>query len=261
MITQKSRWDDAGSEPGAGAAKYVAGDQPIAEYDNWFNNAAVDDINGINKRFYDALYPEEQGTPNMTLSINAGNVYFNNTILKYAGGNTPSFVAPTVNPRIDIVTLNSSGTLAITQGTEAASPSPPAYPDDKIVICEVYNRVGETSIKTDDDSTNGYIYKDVRPFVIYNSANQIGSPTQPSRAVNTIYQNTNSRNLFVLISAYITTGNTAILKIGSASPPTTIIHTGNSTADTRPYFFIVPPNWYYKFESDGSPTINSWTEW
>ncbi len=47
-ITQKSRWDDAGVEPPAGEAKYTAGEQPIAEYDNWFNKAVVDDIAALN---------------------------------------------------------------------------------------------------------------------------------------------------------------------------------------------------------------------
>ena len=47
-ITQKSRWDDVGVEPPAGEARYVAGEQPIAEYDNWFNKAVVDDIAALN---------------------------------------------------------------------------------------------------------------------------------------------------------------------------------------------------------------------
>ncbi len=45
--TQKSRWDDVGVEPPAGEARYQAGEQPIAEYDNWFNKAVVDDIAAI----------------------------------------------------------------------------------------------------------------------------------------------------------------------------------------------------------------------
>lgn len=48
-ITQKSRWDDTGQEPPTGEARYVAGEQPIAEYDNWFNRAVVDDIAALNQ--------------------------------------------------------------------------------------------------------------------------------------------------------------------------------------------------------------------
>ena len=48
-INQKSRWDDLGQEPAAGLAKYTAGEQPIAEYDNWFNYSVSKDIESLNK--------------------------------------------------------------------------------------------------------------------------------------------------------------------------------------------------------------------
>ena len=48
-INQRSRWDDVGVEPPAGEAKYVAGEQPIAEYDNWFNYVVTRDIAELNK--------------------------------------------------------------------------------------------------------------------------------------------------------------------------------------------------------------------
>ena len=111
------------------------------------------------------LLPHQQSSPNMTLKIEAGVVFVGATRVIYAGGNTPSFSAPSSNPRIDIVTIDSAGTIAITQGTEAASPVAPSYPFNKLVICEVYNRVGETSIKTTDDASNGYIYNDVRGYL------------------------------------------------------------------------------------------------
>lgn len=111
------------------------------------------------------LLPREQTTPDLTLRVENGVVYVNGTRVIFAGGNSPSFTAPTTNPRIDLLTIDSAGTLARVVGTEAASPTTPTYPTDKVVICEVYNRVGQTSIKTTDDGTNGYIKADVRPLV------------------------------------------------------------------------------------------------
>lgn len=111
------------------------------------------------------LLVHAQATPGMTLKVEPGVCYVGSTRVIYAGGNTPSFTAPTTNPRIDLVTIDSAGTIAITQGTEAASPSAPAYPATKLVLAEVYNRVGETSIKDASDGTNGYVYNDVRPFL------------------------------------------------------------------------------------------------
>jgi hypothetical protein len=123
------------------------------------------------------LLPRAQDTPDMTVKVEAGVFFIGATRVIFAGGNSPSFSAPSGNPRIDILTINSSGTLAITQGLEAGSPTPPTYPTDKLVICEVYNRVGETSIKDTDDSANGYIYNDIRGlgFAYISSDTQIGT--------------------------------------------------------------------------------------
>ena len=46
-ITQESRWDNVGTEPGAGDAEYVAGQQPISEHDNWFNKSASNDVENL----------------------------------------------------------------------------------------------------------------------------------------------------------------------------------------------------------------------
>lgn len=125
-----------------------------------------------------SLRPRAQSSPNMTIAVAAATiesffrqVYYNNAQSTYAGGNTSTMTAPTSNPRIDLVYLNSGGTLSITTGSEAASPSAPTYPDlaTSVPICEIYHRVGETSIVNyedkDSNPTEGYIYRDVRPLV------------------------------------------------------------------------------------------------
>lgn len=111
------------------------------------------------------LRARQQGTPDLTLYADAGVFYLGATRVIFAGGNSPSFTAPTTNPRIDLLTIDSAGVLARVAGTEAASPSVPAYPADKIVICEVYNRVGQTQIFDTDQTTNGYIKQDARPIL------------------------------------------------------------------------------------------------
>lgn len=67
-------------------------------------------------------------------------------------------VAPVGNPRIDTVSVDpDDGSITITAGSEAASPSAPATPTGEVKIAEIYHTVAETSIKDADDSTNGYI--------------------------------------------------------------------------------------------------------
>lgn len=112
-----------------------------------------------------ALLASAQSTPNMTVKVEAGTVFFGTTKVEYAGGNSGSFTAPATNPRIDLLYLTSAGVLTITQGTEAGSPVAPAYPSNSVPICEVYLRVGTTAIHDTDQTTHGYIYKDVRSFV------------------------------------------------------------------------------------------------
>ena len=114
----------------------------------------------------------------LKLFVEAGVFYIGTTQVNFLGGSSPAFVAPTTNPRIDILMIDTAGVLAITQGAEAASPTPPAYPFGKVVICEVRNVVGETSIydNQNQQSGQGFISLDARPFnsIIYvNDANQI----------------------------------------------------------------------------------------
>lgn len=111
------------------------------------------------------LLPHEQATPDLTLKVEAGVCYVGNTRVIFATGNSPSFTAPTTNPRIDLLVIDSAGVLSRVVGTEAATPAVPAYPNDKLVICEVFNRVGQTTIRDTDTAGQGFIQQDVRPFL------------------------------------------------------------------------------------------------
>jgi len=124
-----------------------------------YNNLRADAYGGS------MLLPHQQSSANLTLLIEPGVAYIGATRVLFTGGNSPSFIAPVTHPRIDILTIDSSGTLAITQGVEASSPVVPSYPANKAVLCEIYNRVGETSIKDADDTVNGYVLNDVRPVI------------------------------------------------------------------------------------------------
>ena len=130
-------------------------------------NARAEDVNALREdaRASSYLLTHEQDTPDLTLQVEAGNIYFGSTLVEYAGGNSPSFTAPTTNPRIDILSINDSGTLVRTAGDEDASPTAPTVPAGEIPIAQVFNRVGQTSITDTDDSSNGYIEKDLRPFI------------------------------------------------------------------------------------------------
>lgn len=109
------------------------------------------------------LFVHERDTPGMTVYVDKGVFYIGGKKYLFAGGASPSMTAPVANPRIDLIVINSSGTVQIVAGSEAASPSEPTYPSDRVPLATIYHRVGATSIKDDDDATNSYILDDVKP--------------------------------------------------------------------------------------------------
>ena len=87
-----------------------------------------------------------------------------------------------------------------------------------------------------------------------------------SRAINTVYQNTGNKPLFVTIT--FTVGGTTVsadIKCDSNAAPATVIASvspKNATAITT-ITFIVLPSYYYKLYQGGSVTLTMqyWTEW
>jgi hypothetical protein len=103
----------------------------------------------------------------MQLYVQPATYYLAGTRCLFIGASTPTVTAPVSHPRIDVLTIDISGTLAWTTGTESASPSAPSYPANKIPICELYNVVGETALYDIDNqqSGQGCILNDVRPGI------------------------------------------------------------------------------------------------
>jgi len=100
-----------------------------------------------------------QASPNLTVKISKGAFY----IAGELGGITEDtaslagFAAPATNPRIDIVQISTAGVITRKAGTENASPTAPTADAGNLKRAEIYNRVGQTSIKDTDDASNGYI--------------------------------------------------------------------------------------------------------
>ena len=88
---------------------------------------------------------------------------------------------------------------------------------------------------------------------------------QPSRALDTIYQNI-TRLRVVLVTVYLNPSETVAVYVGAASPPDILIDQlrNNANADliSMSSTFIVKPSHYYEVTtSEGSPVMSSWTEW
>ncbi len=137
------------------------------------------DLNAIFRGDFSPLRPRAQASPDMTIQISGTDVEsFWRQIwigvalpLNFAGGSSPALTAPSTNPRISLLTIDSAGALAWTNGTEAASPSPPNCPNQKIPICWVYCKTTMTKVVNYEDKdsypNDGYIYRDVRPMASF----------------------------------------------------------------------------------------------
>lgn len=109
--------------------------------------AAIDDSIAVLKRFGDAFDAHEQSTPNMTVRVDAGFILNGTTLTEVAAQNTATITAPTTNPRIDRVVVDSlTGVVSVIAGTEAASPTPPAITAGKLPVAQVSLATSTTQI-------------------------------------------------------------------------------------------------------------------
>lgn len=141
---------------------------------NAYISGAVDGVLSYGATPGDNFKLQARSSPDMSFEISAGFAVLDDVWYENASTYTSAaLTAPVTNPRIDRVELLytvSSGIVTarafnIKTGTEAGSPSAPALSSFAIPIGQIYHRVGETSIKDADDSTNGYISSDDRVFV------------------------------------------------------------------------------------------------
>jgi len=153
------------------------------------------------------LRPHPQSTPNNTVYVEPGIVSVaDNAKVEYDGGNSPAFAVVTADSRIDLLTINTSGTLEVTQGTQAASPTAPTYPTDKLVIAEI--TVDETATVVINDAD----IKDVRFFLSVGGAGGVGGESQWTDAG--VYINANNATSVVVAD----TGNVGIGTTAPAAP-------------------------------------------
>lgn len=101
------------------------------------------------------LYTDEQKKDNLLVlptepysnqvSVEGGTVIVNNKILNFSGGTSPAFSSVT-DGRVDLLAINDSGNLTVTEGTDAVSPVDPSFPDNSLVIARITRGSGYSII-------------------------------------------------------------------------------------------------------------------
>ena len=108
---------------------------------------AIDGDVAVMARLAASFAPHEQSTPNMTVRVDAGDLFVNGALVQKAAQNTGAITAPTVNPRIDRVVIDAlTGVVSVVTGAEAGSPVPPAIPAGKLPVCQVALATTTTAI-------------------------------------------------------------------------------------------------------------------
>lgn len=104
-----------------------------------------------------------QGSPDMTVNVSKGGVIADGHPCSLRSAATITFVAPSGDPRIDLVVIYQDGTVAAVTGTEDASPTAPSTPSGAFKLAEINHVVGETHID-DSNGGDGYI-TDTRTYI------------------------------------------------------------------------------------------------
>ena len=91
-----------------------------------------------------------QDVPDLTVKVTSGIIYMQNGD-RFITPEAPGLVifeADATNPRIDIIFVNSTGTLGYLQGTAAAKPEAPATPLGSQLLAEIAVAANTTAIET-----------------------------------------------------------------------------------------------------------------
>jgi len=106
--------------------------------------------------------------------VNKGYVSFGNEAFEVEDQNTPSFSVPTLDTRVDLLYINTSGVMTIEEGVEDGSLEPPSH-NDRLVLAEITRYVGRTELLQRD-------IKDVRPWFFV--PNVVLSQLEEQQALN-----------------------------------------------------------------------------
>ncbi len=81
----------------------------------------------------------ESGTPAQTVDVASGNVVIAGKSIAVSGATGEAITAANAtNPRIDLISVNSSGSVVVTDGTAAAQPVAPAIPATSVPLAFLY---------------------------------------------------------------------------------------------------------------------------
>lgn len=136
---------------------------------NLASASVVDNLNRLRHWTADVRWfePGEASPGGLLIAVRSGVWWYDpaQPPLIYGGSNGPLHPLPSSGSRIDVLYLTSSGSLLTLQGAESASPVA-TYPKGPILpIAEILLRPSSGSILLYDNGLDGFIHRDIRPFI------------------------------------------------------------------------------------------------
>jgi len=139
------------------------------------SSSLLHNLNAIRYRMLPTTWFETSPTAVRSMQVEvASGLWYpeENSPITFAGGTSPVISAPVGNPRIDVIYITEAGAIGVQEGTEAANPTitMPAVAD-VLPAAAIYVTPTASGIGWSCEDYEGYIYKDLRPFVTYPGGN------------------------------------------------------------------------------------------
>jgi hypothetical protein len=128
----------------------------------------LDDITSGKPNYRDTITSlVTESTPNaMTVEIAAGAGQVGGITVNWSAATTGTITAPSVNPRIDIVVVNSDNTITVVTGAEAATPLIPTVTNTQLALARIDLTVGMATITNSDIiNYNGYVWSQIGEII------------------------------------------------------------------------------------------------
>ena len=103
----------------------------------------------------------EQGTPNMTIVVSAGEAIIAGVAVKWGAVNSPTITAPGSNTRLDYIVVDSGGSVTVVAGIPGASPYFGSISDTQLVLGALVVKNTTTALR---NKIEVFTFTSKRPF-------------------------------------------------------------------------------------------------
>ena len=193
------------------------------------------------------------GSPDTNVSVAVGGYIANGTCMAYAGGVVACGNADATNPRWDIIQANSSGVVAVKNGTAATPAVCPAPDANNIRIANIYRAANDNAIGAADIYNSRII---IGKFATLQSGTDTTasngtktvtfSTAYPSSGTVTVFCQSNTSNGFVSISAKSNTAFTVYaglhqISVSLPAYPVHPMYSNESNTNTPGWYTVTTP--------------------